>query len=168
MLASYSGRLAETCYYSSNGGASESSENVWSYPQPYLVGKEDPYERVAGVVLALEQGIRSGAHRLGLQCLQGPGGAHLVGQHPLYVAAAAATCETYTWSRPDGGSQRFSGSVVSPSATGVTVTVTATSDVLFQFDCSGAKSLGVLPDGARRRRPPPDSHSSPGGPGAGC
>ena len=63
------------------------------------------------------------------------------------AAAAAATCETYTWSRPDGGSQRFSGSVVSPSATGVTVTVTATSDVLFQFDCSGAKSLGVLPDG---------------------
>ena len=30
--------------FRSNGGASESSENVWSYPQPYLVGKEDPYE----------------------------------------------------------------------------------------------------------------------------
>ena len=44
VLASYSGQLAETCYSSSNGGASESSENVWSYPQPYLVGKEDPYE----------------------------------------------------------------------------------------------------------------------------
>ena len=63
------------------------------------------------------------------------------------ASAAAATCETYSWSRPGGGSQRFSGSVVSPSATGVTVTATASSDVLFQFDCSGAKSLGVLPDG---------------------
>ena len=59
------------------------------------------------------------------------------------ASAAAATCETYSWSRPGGGSQRFSGSVVSPSATGVTVTATASSDVLFQFDCSGAKSLGV-------------------------
>ena len=33
------------------------------------------------------------------------------------------------------------------SATAVTVTVTTTSTILFQFDCSGAKSLGVVPDG---------------------
>lgn len=44
MAAMYGGKYAETYYYASNGGASESSENVWSMPLPYLVGKEDPYE----------------------------------------------------------------------------------------------------------------------------
>ncbi len=40
----YQGSLAETVYSSSNGGASESSENVWVTAIPYLVGKVDPYE----------------------------------------------------------------------------------------------------------------------------
>lgn len=40
----YQGSLAETVYSSSNGGASESSENVWVTAIPYLVGKADPYE----------------------------------------------------------------------------------------------------------------------------
>ena len=31
-------------YHSSNGGATESSENVWVTAEPHLVGKEDPYE----------------------------------------------------------------------------------------------------------------------------
>ncbi len=44
MAAMYGDKYAETYYYASNGGASESSENVWSMPLPYLVGKEDPYE----------------------------------------------------------------------------------------------------------------------------
>ena len=44
LAAMYGGKYAETYYYASNGGASESSENVWSMPLPYLVGKEDPYE----------------------------------------------------------------------------------------------------------------------------
>lgn len=44
VVAMYGGKYAETCYCASNGGASESSENVWSNPLPYLVGKEDPYE----------------------------------------------------------------------------------------------------------------------------
>jgi len=61
--------------------------------------------------------------------------------------AAAATCATFTWQDRGGGSRLFSGSVVSPSATGVTLTMTTTSQVLFEFDCSGAKSLGILPDG---------------------
>ena len=67
------------------------------------------------------------------------------------ASAAAATYETYSWNGMSGGSQRFAGSVVSPSATGVTVTVTATGQILFEFDCSGAKSLGVLPDGGTGR-----------------
>ena len=40
----YNGTLADTVYSSSNGGASESSENVWVNAVPYLVGKVDPYE----------------------------------------------------------------------------------------------------------------------------
>lgn len=40
----YGGALAETVYSSSNGGASESAENVWNSAVPYLVGKLDPYE----------------------------------------------------------------------------------------------------------------------------
>ncbi len=51
-VAVYNGRLAQTCYYSSNGGASESSSTVWGGNQaahPYLVGKVDPYEASANV-----------------------------------------------------------------------------------------------------------------------
>ena len=43
----YNGKPAESFYYSSNGGASESVSNVWNSNQslyPYLVGKADPYE----------------------------------------------------------------------------------------------------------------------------
>lgn len=40
----YGGKLAETVYFSSDGGATENSENVWSNTIPYLRGKEDPYE----------------------------------------------------------------------------------------------------------------------------
>lgn len=42
----YNGSLAETVYSSSNGGASESSENVWNSAIPYLQGKLDPYEAI--------------------------------------------------------------------------------------------------------------------------
>ncbi|MGE4484959.1 MAG: SpoIID/LytB domain-containing protein [Oscillospiraceae bacterium] len=40
----YDGTLCETYYSSSDGGASESSENVWPNARGYLIGKEDPYE----------------------------------------------------------------------------------------------------------------------------
>lgn len=40
----YNGSLCETYYYSSNGGASESCENVWTAKLPYLTGVVDPYE----------------------------------------------------------------------------------------------------------------------------
>lgn len=49
IVALYGGKYAETYYCSSNGGASESSENVWSNPLPYLVGKEDPYEKLTNI-----------------------------------------------------------------------------------------------------------------------
>ncbi len=44
--AVYNGTLAETYYYSSNGGASEDVSNVWNDTTalPYLMGKADPYE----------------------------------------------------------------------------------------------------------------------------
>ena len=48
----YNGKVAQTPYYSSNGGASESSSTVWGSSQtayPYLVGKADPYEAASGV-----------------------------------------------------------------------------------------------------------------------
>ncbi len=48
----YNGQVAQTFYYSSNGGASESVSNVWGSNQslyPYLAGKADPYEAGAGI-----------------------------------------------------------------------------------------------------------------------
>lgn len=51
-VAIWNGRIAQTSYYSSNGGASESSSTVWGSNQanyPYLVGKVDPYEAASGV-----------------------------------------------------------------------------------------------------------------------
>lgn len=39
------------------------------------------------------------------------------------------------------------GRAVKSSSTGVAVTVTKTTDILFEFDCSGILDLGVLPDG---------------------
>ncbi|MBQ9648748.1 MAG: SpoIID/LytB domain-containing protein, partial [Oscillospiraceae bacterium] len=40
----YNGSLAETYFYSSNGGASEDAKNVWGGDVAYLKGKADPYE----------------------------------------------------------------------------------------------------------------------------
>lgn len=58
---------------------------------------------------------------------------------------AAATYTTYTWNDMRGRAHGFQGSVVSPSGTAVTITVTTTDQVLFEFDCYGARSLGILP-----------------------
>ena len=59
---------------------------------------------------------------------------------------AAATYATYTWYDLWGGVHSFSGTAVSPSVTGVTMTLTGSDRILFEFDCSGAKSLGIQPD----------------------
>lgn len=40
----YNGKLCTTYFHSSDGGATESSENVWGSALDYLVGKVDPYE----------------------------------------------------------------------------------------------------------------------------
>lgn len=40
----YNGALAETTYFSSDGGATESAVNVWGGSVPYLTGIVDPYE----------------------------------------------------------------------------------------------------------------------------
>lgn len=63
---------------------------------------------------------------------------------------AAATYSTYTWYSMNGREHSFWGTAASPSVTGVTVTVTGSDEILFEFDCSGAKSLGILPDGGRK------------------
>ena len=62
--------------------------------------------------------------------------------------AAAATYTTYVWYDIFGIEHAFVGDATSPSPTGVTVIETNTDKILFEFDCSGAKSLGVLPVGA--------------------
>ena len=62
---------------------------------------------------------------------------------------AAATYSTYSWYGMNGREHSFWGTAVSPSVTGVTVTVTGSDEILFEFDCSGARSLGILPDGGR-------------------
>jgi len=49
ITAMYDGNYAETYYYSANGGASESAENVWGDARPYLTGKADPYEALTDI-----------------------------------------------------------------------------------------------------------------------
>lgn len=44
MYAWSGGSLAETTYFSSDGGATESAVNVWGSSVSHLIGKEDPYE----------------------------------------------------------------------------------------------------------------------------
>jgi len=40
----YNGEICQVFYHSSDGGATENSENVWTEAVPYLVGVVDPYE----------------------------------------------------------------------------------------------------------------------------
>lgn len=63
-------------------------------------------------------------------------------------AAAAALYVGSTWRDAGGAAHPFAGDVVEPSRTGVTITITGTQTILFEFDCSGAMSLGVMPVGA--------------------
>lgn len=44
VYAYYQGKVAQTFYYASNGGAAEDVKNVWGSSYPYLVGTIDPYE----------------------------------------------------------------------------------------------------------------------------
>ena len=58
----YNGKVAQTFYYSSNGGASESVSNVWGSNQanyPYLVGKADPYESTLNLNNTWERTVTS-------------------------------------------------------------------------------------------------------------
>ena len=64
------------------------------------------------------------------------------------AAAAAALYVGTAYQDMDGRSCSFSGEVAEPSRTGVTITVTGTQTILFEFDCSGAMSLGLMPVGA--------------------
>ena len=61
------------------------------------------------------------------------------------AAAAQALYVGTSWTGPDGAARPFDSSVVGPSVTGVTVIVTGTQTILFQFDCSGAMNLALHP-----------------------
>lgn len=52
-----------------------------------------------------------------------------------------------TQSEAENAAARLGGRAVRSSSTGVMVTVTRTTTVLFEFDCNGILDLGVLPDG---------------------
>lgn len=45
MVATYGGTLAYLYYFSSSGGATANSENVWSKTVPYLRSVQDPYDK---------------------------------------------------------------------------------------------------------------------------
>ncbi len=49
MYLTYGGELISAFYYSSNGGASEDSENVWTKALPYLRAVRDDFERQTNV-----------------------------------------------------------------------------------------------------------------------
>ena len=60
-----------------------------------------------------------------------------IGNHASYDESAGVLSETDVL---DYGAQ-----IVTPSSTGVVVSVTGTDTILFEFDCSGLRSLGVQP-----------------------
>ena len=60
-----------------------------------------------------------------------------IGNHASYDESAGVMAQTDVL---DYGAQ-----IVTPSSTGVTVSVTGTDTILFEFDCSGLRSLGILP-----------------------
>ena len=71
--------------------------------------------------------------------------------HFMTRADAAARAALYvgtTWRDSAGGQHAFSADAAGPTGTAVTITVTGTQTILFEFDCSGAISLGVMPVGA--------------------
>lgn len=52
IVVRYDGKVANAVFYSSNGGASESSATVWGSSQskyPYLIGIEDPHEATVSI-----------------------------------------------------------------------------------------------------------------------
>ncbi|SBW03735.1 SpoIID/LytB domain protein [uncultured Eubacteriales bacterium] len=73
----YGGEIAETYYFSSDGGATEDAKNVWTQDIPYLKGVVDPWEAgVAGSISnynwsvtytksELEQKLRAGGRNIG-------------------------------------------------------------------------------------------------------
>jgi stage II sporulation protein D len=73
------------------------------------------------------------------------------GGYPCYISGAfyvrIGSYSTSSDASSAMGSLGVSGTAVSSGSTGVTVTVTGTTTVLFEFDCQGAQSLGVLPNG---------------------
>ncbi|MDE6589687.1 MAG: SpoIID/LytB domain-containing protein, partial [Oscillospiraceae bacterium] len=88
--ALYNGKVAQTAYYSSNGGASESSSTVWGGSQanyPYLVGKVDPYEASAGVKNDYTKTVSSDTLVAGLKKL----GYNDVGKSIVSVAITSLT-----------------------------------------------------------------------------
>lgn len=62
--------------------------------------------------------------------------------YAIRIGAFATEEEALSYAEALGG-----GNVVKSSSTGVLVTVTRTDRILFEFDCSGVLSLGVMPDG---------------------
>ena len=86
----YNGKVAQTFYYSSNGGASESVSVVWGSNQasyPYLVGKVDPYEAASGAQNDYTKTVSSGTLVAGLKNL----GYNDVGSSIVRVAVTSLT-----------------------------------------------------------------------------
>lgn len=89
-VALYNDTVAQTVYYASNGGASESVSVVWESDQslyPYLVGKVDPYEAASGVSNDYTKTVSSGTLVAGLKKL----GYNTVGSSIVSVAVASLT-----------------------------------------------------------------------------
>ena len=90
LVALCNGRIVQAAYYSSNGGASESSSTVWGGNQanyPYLVGKPDPYEAAAGIKNDWTKTVSSSTLVAGLKKL----GYNTVGSSIVSVAVTSLT-----------------------------------------------------------------------------
>lgn len=64
-----------------------------------------------------------------------------------YYSQSEADAALLSWSGEDAAQ------IVSPSVTGVVVTVTGTNRVLFYFDCGGARALAIMPQSASGEKP---------------
>ena len=83
----YEGDYARAFYYSSDGGATEDSENVFYEAIPYLRGKTDPYEEHVEITHRDWSFTLTGAELTRLLRTKGYACADIVGVTPVYTAS---------------------------------------------------------------------------------
>ncbi len=90
----YNGEIATGFFYSSNGGATEASENVWTQAIPYLRAKYDPYEKTDEVANGVWEQTITNAQIATI--LQSKGYTSITGVSNMYISEYTDVGNVYT------------------------------------------------------------------------